>query len=530
MLLARAYAIAALEVLPFFLQFLGLGLSETLGEGLCGSALGVSEAEAVRYGLVSEYYFYGQAFLVLLALKATYALGLVLLRFMYPGEDPPFAPLVWRLGVGLSSALLLLFLLTRTLPLPFPTFRPPGPPFPPDGRPGALPPRAPLEGPAVRLPPLVYLLGAVSFLMDVASEMAYPLLPLFLASLGAGPGTIGLVEGVAEATASLFKVVGGRLSDRLGRRRPFLLLGYGLPALFRPLLALAQSPFHVLLYRFLDRTGKGLRTAPRDALIAESAPKEALGRAYGLHRSLDTLGATLGPFLAFLLLPLLGFRGVFWLSALPALLAFLLLFAVRETPRPPSPLPPLALGHLSPGYRRFLLVSGLFALALSSNAFLLLRLKELGLSQEEVALAYTLYNLLYALLAYPLGGLADRVGLGRMVATGFGLYALVYLGFAWARTAFWALGFLFLYALYSAAFEGANRAYLATLVPEEAKAGAIGLYHTVVGVLLLPASLLFGLLWQAFGAAAAFLTGAALALGALLLFLVDGTGRRAYPG
>ena len=284
-------------------------------------------------------------------------------------------------------------------------------------------------------------------------------------------------------------------------------MGYGLPALFRPLLALAQSPFHVLLYRFLDRTGKGLRTAPRDALIAESAPKEALGRAYGLHRSLDTLGATLGPFLA-----------------------FLLLFAVRETPRPPSPLPPLALGHLSPGYRRFLLVSGLFALALSSNAFLLLRLKELGLSQEEVALTYTLYNLLYALLAYPLGGLADRVGLGRMVATGFGLYALVYLGFAWARTAFWALGFLFLYALYSAAFEGASRAYLATLVPEEAKAGAIGLYHTVVGVLLLPASLLFGLLWQAFGAAAAFLTGAALALGALLLFLVDGTGRRAYPG
>ena len=382
----------------------------------------------------------------------------------------------------------------------------------------------------MRLPPLVYLLGAVSFLMDVASEMVYPLLPLFLASLGAGPGTIGLVEGVAEATASLFKVVGGRLSDRLGRRHPFLLLGYGLPALFRPLLALTQSPFHVLLYRFLDRTGKGLRTAPRDALIAESAPKEALGRAYGLHRSLDTLGATLGPFLAFLLLPLLGFRGVFWLSALPALLAFLLLFAVPETPRPPSPLPPLALGHLSPGYRRFLLVSGLFALALSSNAFLLLRLKELGLSQEEVALAYTLYNLLYALLAYPLGGLADRVGLGRMVATGFGLYALVYLGFAWARTAFWALGFLFLYALYSAAFEGANRAYLATLVPEEAKAGAIGLYHTVVGVLLLPASLLFGLLWQAFGAAAAFLTGAALALGALLLFLVDGTGRRAYPG
>ncbi len=384
----------------------------------------------------------------------------------------------------------------------------------------------------MRLPPLVYLLGAVSFLMDVASEMVYPLLPLFLASLGAGPGTIGLVEGVAEATASLFKVVGGRLSDALGRRKPLLLLGYGLPALLRPVLALAQSPFHVLLYRFLDRTGKGLRTAPRDALIAENVPKEALGRAYGLHRGLDTLGATLGPFLAFLLLPHLGVRGVFWASAVPALLAVTVLLSLKEaTPRKvPSALPPLRLRAFSPAYRRFLLVSGIFALALSSNAFLLLRLRELGLAEAEVTLAYTGYNLLYALFAYPLGGLADRVGLGRMVATGFGLYALVYLGFAWAGTAFWALGFLFLYALYSAAFEGASRAYLATLVPEEAKAGAIGLYHTVVGVLLLPASLLFGLLWQAFGAAAAFLTGAALALGALLLFLVDGTGRRAYPG
>ncbi|WP_243092659.1 MFS transporter, partial [Thermus hydrothermalis] len=146
----------------------------------------------------------------------------------------------------------------------------------------------------MRLPPLVYLLGLVSFLMDVASEMVYPLLPLFLAGLGAGAGTLGLVEGVAEATASLFKVVGGRISDRLGRRKPLLLLGYGLPALLRPLLALAQSPLHVLLYRFLDRTGKGLRTAPRDALLAESVPQEALGRAYGLHRGLDTLGATLG--------------------------------------------------------------------------------------------------------------------------------------------------------------------------------------------------------------------------------------------
>jgi MFS family permease len=226
----------------------------------------------------------------------------------------------------------------------------------------------------MRLPPQVYLLGLVSFLMDVASEMVYPLLPLLLTSLGAGAGVLGLVEGIAEATASLFKVVGGGISDRLAQRKPLLLLGYGLPALFRPILALAQTPGHVLLYRFLDRTGKGLRTAPRDALLAESVDRGALGRAYGLHRGLDTLGATVGPFLAFLLLPHLGIRGVFWISAIPALLAFMALFWVKEAKpqgvkAPPSPFRITYLGTLPSPYRRFLLVSSIFALALSSNAF-----------------------------------------------------------------------------------------------------------------------------------------------------------------
>ncbi|WP_114312468.1 MFS transporter [Thermus caldifontis] len=383
----------------------------------------------------------------------------------------------------------------------------------------------------MKLPLQVYLLGLVSFLMDVASEMVYPLLPLFLTSLGAGAGVLGLVEGMAEATASLFKVVGGRISDRLGRRKPLLLLGYGLPAFLRPILALAQSPAHVLLYRFLDRTGKGLRTAPRDALLAESVDQGTFGRAYGLHRGLDTLGATVGPFLAFLLLPHLGIRGVFWASAIPAFLAFMALFWVREAkaPRARTPLPPLRLtylGTLPVPYRRFLLVSGVFALALSSNAFLLLRLKELGLTQEAVTLAYTGYNLLYALLAYPLGSLADRVGLRQVVAWGFGLYALVYLGFALAKTALAGVALLLLYALYSAAFEGASRAYLATLVPQETKATAIGLYHTVVGVLLLPASVIFGFLWQSYGPGLAFGVGAGLALLALTLFLLDGKRRR----
>ncbi|MGQ9753692.1 MAG: MFS transporter [Thermaceae bacterium] len=372
----------------------------------------------------------------------------------------------------------------------------------------------------MRLPKGIYALGLVSFFMDVASEMVYPLLPLFLVSLGAGAAAVGLVEGIAEATASLFKVVGGRLSDRTGARRPFLLLGYGLPFLLRPLLALATQPWHVLLYRFLDRAGKGLRTAPRDALVAELAPKGALGRAYGLHRAMDTLGATLGPLLATLLLPHVGVRGVFWLSALPAFLAVsTILLWVREKPSPPRSLAPLRLQRFSPGYRHFLLVSGIFTLALSSNAFLLLRLHDLGLSEEGVTLVYALYNLAYALLSYPLGRLGDRLGLKRLVGAGFSVYALVYLGFAWAQAPWQGVGLMMLYAIYSAAFEGGSRAYLATLIPAEEKASAIGLYHTLVGSLLLPASLLFGILWQGLGAKAAFTVGAGLSLLALLLFL-----------
>ncbi|WP_337845055.1 MFS transporter, partial [Thermus sp.] len=289
--------VVGLELAPFFLQFLGLSLGEALGQGLCGSALGVSEVEAVRYGLVSEYFLYGRLFLVLLALKATYALALLVLRFMYPEEGPPFARGVWRVGGG-GGALLDLPRAFPPHPHPAPSprhpprSRPPGPsppgPFkPPHGLARGPSPLPPLPGEAMNLPPTLWLLGLVSLLMDVASEMVYPLLPLFLVSLGAGTATVGLVEGVAEATASLFKVVGGRISDRMGQRRPLLLLGYGLPALFRPLLALATLPGHVLLYRFLDRMGKGLRAAPRDALIAETVPQEALGRAYGLHRGLD---------------------------------------------------------------------------------------------------------------------------------------------------------------------------------------------------------------------------------------------------
>ncbi len=381
-----------------------------------------------------------------------------------------------------------------------------------------------------KLPPTVYVLGTVSLFTDTASEMVYPLLPLFLTGvLGASTTVVGLVEGVAEAAASLFKVVGGRISDRIAARKPLILLGYGFPALLRPVLALAAAPWQVLGYRFLDRVGKGLRTAPRDAMIAEVASQDAFGRAYGLHRAMDSLGATIGPLLAFLLLPLLDYRGVFWASAIPAILATLVIVLfLREKPGIARPLPPLRLSTYSPQYRWFLLVTGISTLGLSSNAFLILRLGDLGLGATQSTLIYTCYNLLYALMAYPLGSLGDRIGPRRLVLMGFAAYALVYLGFGISFLAWHGVALFLLYALYSAAFEGSSRAYLAQIIPPSEKASAIGLYHTLVGLLLLPASLLFGFLWQHFGSAAAFFTGAAFAFLAMLLLLLDPTQKRGY--
>ncbi|WP_287369743.1 MFS transporter [Oceanithermus sp.] len=371
----------------------------------------------------------------------------------------------------------------------------------------------------MRVPRSVAVLGLVSFFMDVASEMVYPLLPFFLTVvLGAGKETVGLIEGLAEGTASLLKVVGGRLSDRLGVRKPFLIAGYGLPALVRPLLALAVHPWQVLGFRLLDRTGKGLRTAPRDALIADVSREADYGKAYGLHRALDTLGAAVGPLLAFALLPLLGYRGVFWLSLLPAAAAAgVVVFFVRERRVPPAREPLLAAVR-QPRYLRFLLASAVFTLGYVSVAFLLLRLGELGLSPRQTTLAYAGYNLLYAALAYPMGTLADRLSPRVATALAMAVYALVFLGWAVAPGVAAGLALFAAYAAFIALFEPARRAYLAQVAPERERAGAIGLFHTVEGVLLFPASAVFGWLWQVHGHVAAFGLAAGLALlGAALL-------------
>jgi len=414
-----------------------------------------------------------------------------------------------------------------------------------------------------RLPGTVKALGAVSLLTDVGSEMIYPLLPAFVTgTLRAGPAVLGAIEGLAEATASLVKLASGRLSDRLPRRKPLVVAGYALSSLARPLVALATGAGHVLAIRLADRLGKGVRGAPRDAIVAAVTPPPLRGRAYGFHRAMDHAGAFAGPLIATALLAL-GFelRTVFALAALPGLAAVaVLILAVREKPRggdtgvgvevarvghgaPGEASPASATAPLPPSFRAYLAVLALFTLGNSSDAFLLLRAQEAGVGLWAIPLLWAFHHLVKALASTHGGALSDRLGRKPAIAAGFLVYALAYAGFAWATNPLQVFALFALYGLHHALCEGPERALVADLAAEGARGRAFGAYHAVTGAMLLPASLLTGALWQAYGAQAALLTGAALAgaaaIGLMLLVreanaggspLADAAGRDAPSG
>ncbi|MBI5239493.1 MAG: MFS transporter [Elusimicrobia bacterium] len=378
----------------------------------------------------------------------------------------------------------------------------------------------------------VVFLGIVSGLTDISSEMLYPIMPLFLtAVLGAPMTVVGLIEGVAEATASLLKAASGLWSDRAGRRKPFVLWGYGLSAASKPLLALAGAWPFVLFCRFLDRTGKGVRGSARDALLASSTEPEHWGQAFGFHRAMDTAGAVAGPLLTVLLLSVFGmsYRGIFLIAAVPAALGVVVLaYFVEERRLSPdgaaaprggaAGLPARSAGSaikniFTPDYTRFFLIYGLFAVGNSSDAFLLLKAKAGGLSATAVVLAYVLYNAVYALAATPAGVLADRIGRSRALALGLAVFALVYLGFAWAGgSAVWLL--FPVYGLYGALAESSLKAALAERCTAENRAAAMGLFQGAAGILALVASVAAGWLWSRVSPAAPFYLGAACAAAA----------------
>lgn len=390
----------------------------------------------------------------------------------------------------------------------------------------------------------VFLLGLTSLLTDISTEMVYPLLPLFLtATLGASPAIVGLIEGIAESLASLLKVFSGYLSDLWRRRKPLAIAGYASSTVGKLFLYLATSWWWVLAGRVIDRFGKGIRTAPRDALIADSSPPEKRGRYFGLHRMLDTLGAASGVLIAYFLLSSQpsSYRRIFLLSLLPAFLGVLILFFVRErAPREKSPSPPqktegkrpveargasltsrLRWSELNSRLRAFLIITFLFTLGNSSNQFLLLRARNLGFAPTAVLLAYLLYNVVYALVSYPAGQLSDRVGRKHLLVAGYAAYGLVYLGFALSSQP-WQVWTLFaLYGLYIGLTEGVEKALVADVAPAEVRATLIGLHATLVGLGLFPASLLAGFLWNLFGPSAPFYFGGGLGLLASLgLWLV----------
>lgn len=376
----------------------------------------------------------------------------------------------------------------------------------------------------------VWALGFVSGLTDISSEMLYPIVPIFLTTeLHAPMSAVGLIEGTAEATASVLKIAGGWLSDRWRSRKPFVLAGYGLSALSKPLMALATAWTCVLFTRFVDRVGKGLRVGPRDALIADACDAEHRGLAFGFHRAMDTAGAALGPLLALALMHFWGmsYRGLFLAAFLPGALGVLVLAAfVRETPPEARAEEAVArtaasFAALGPGFKRFLAVYGVFALCNSSDVFLLLRMKGEGFGTEEVLLAYVAYNVVYAALATSAGRLSDRLGRPRTLALGLGVFAAVYLGFALAhsRAALWALWMS--YGVYGAMTEGVAKAFVADLTPAGSRASAMGVFQGGGGLLAFAASAAAGLLWTHVSPAAPFLLGAAGAgLSAALFLLV----------
>jgi MFS family permease len=377
-----------------------------------------------------------------------------------------------------------------------------------------------------RLPRNVLVLGAVSLLTDASSEMIVPLLPAFLLTLpGGGALALGLIEGAADTVASLLKLFSGVWADRLGRHRPIVLMGYGLSSAARPIVALAGAAWHVLLVRVLDRVGKGLRSSPRDALLAGSVPAEQRGFAFGFHRSMDHAGAVVGPLLALAALALWPgrLRLVFWLAAVPAALAFATLaLGLRETGAVARAAPPQL--RFAPGEKaallRFLGPLALFTLGNSTDAFLLLRAGATSASLTTLPVLWLALHVVKSVTS-PLGGrLADTWGPRRTLALGWIVYAVIYAGFAWVDSEAGIAVLFVTYGLFHGLSEAPEKTLVASLVAADRRGTAFGWYNLTLGVLALPAGLLFGGVWQAFGSSAAFLLGAGLALAALVALVV----------
>jgi len=372
-------------------------------------------------------------------------------------------------------------------------------------------------------------LGVVSFLTDVSSEMIFPILPIFVTTiLGAGKELLGLIEGIADSIASLVEIFSGYFSDKMGERKKLVVAGYGLSSLVKVGIMLSTAWWHVLIMRGLERVGKGVRTAPRDAMIASSSESGSRGKAFGLHRAMDTFGAITGLVIAFLLLSVYGstdsgFRTVFLFALVPAFLSVAaLLLLVKEPKKAPLPLKKISfwesLRQMPPGYMAFLKVSLLFSLSYFSFAFFIVRAFDLGVAATSIIELYIIYNIAYAAASIPVGALSDRIGRTPVIGGAFALYGLVCIGFVFASSMLHFALLFIVYGIFVAADESVNKAYISDMAKEERRGTAIGAYNTAIGAAYLPASIVAGMVWAVFGAPAAFTLAAVLAFISAIAF------------
>jgi len=371
----------------------------------------------------------------------------------------------------------------------------------------------------------IFILGLVSLFTDLSSQMVFPLIPLFLTTvLGAGAYAVGIVEGAAETAASLLKFISGYWSDKTKKRKPFVLFGYFLSSITKPLFAFANIWSFVLFIRVVERIGKGLRTAPRDAIVAESCDESVRGKAYGFHRAMDGIGSVLGAILAFLLLPVLGYRNIFLLAFIPSIIAVLVILFIKEKNTPTKKETretsiKLSFKELSMNLRLFIIVSSIFALGHFGYAFLLLRAKDIGLADNIAILLYVIFYIVYTICIIPFGILSDKIGRKPILIMGYLVFAITSIGLIFISNIYGILLFFVIYGIFYAMIDGIQRAFIVDLAPKHLKATALGVFHTSIGLVALPGGLIAGLLWDIICPEATFVYGFALSIISMGLFI-----------
>lgn len=370
----------------------------------------------------------------------------------------------------------------------------------------------------------IFFAGLTSFLTDTSTKMIYCIMPLFLLSIGASKTTLSLIEGIAESTASVLKALSGSWSDKIGKNKPFMLIGYVVTAIITPIYSIAVSPFQVLYLRFIERVGKGIRTAPRDSLVAGSSQNGKMGKSFGFHKAMDNCGAIIGPLIAFLILLIFpgDYRRVFFFAAIPALLGVLtIIFFIREAKRKKDNLPKkIGLKDFSKRYYLFLVIVFIFTLGNSTDALLIVKAKDIGINITYIPLVYLIFNSVSVLFAMPMGILSDRIGREKLIIFGYLIYSIVYYGFGKTSNETIVITLFALYGLYSAATDGIQKALVSDMIDKDKKGTGLGIYNSLLGITLLPASLIAGILYDKVNSSVPFYFGASTAFIAAILMFV----------